>query len=86
MPTLCTEDLLEVARLFVKDRTGLRRNVYVYPTGDTWAIRIERDLDPHSNYETQRAALDNAEGMLKRKEASAVIVYGENRRITEIIL
>jgi len=86
MPTISSEDLLEVARLFVKDKTGLRRNVYVYPTRGAWVVRRERDHEPLGVFESRRAAVDNASGMMKRKEASAVIVYGRRKRVCEIIL
>lgn len=85
MSTISSEDLLEVALLFVKDKTGQRRNVYVYPTQDQWIVRRERDHEPLGIFESRRAAVDNANGMMKRKEATAVIVYGESKRVSEII-
>jgi len=86
MSSITSEDLLEVARLFVKDRTGLRRNVYVYPTHGAWVVRKEQDHEPFGVFDSRRAAVDNADGLMRRKEASAVIVYGQCRMIQEIIM
>jgi len=80
-----TKEIIQLARLFVPDKSKRRKNLYVRYMGASWHIRSERDKKSIASYDSQKAAIDNAKLKLKLKNATAVIIYNQRGRIQEII-
>jgi|GEM_PF-5253680 len=80
-----TKEILQLAKLFVPDKSKRRKNLYVRYMDASWHIRSERDKKSIATYDSQKAAIANAKHALTLKDATAVIIYNQRGRIQEII-